>query len=192
MIVKEYLETSDKLPTINERVQKILTLFHNHGLTFDDTKITEEYFKYTDQIFNDLEDLSIITLEHQIGIINDLITLEEIQILSDRITEFEQLEYNWNGYGAEPIDPEIIKNSRRFLELIKSYSNVISVFPTAINAIQFEYEHNGIYCEIEIFDNDFEIFAIKGRTIILESSYYGIECLPTAATDFLQFLNKVE
>lgn len=116
---------------------------------------------------------------------------EDYQILLDRITEFEQLKYNWNGNGSEPIDPEIIKNSRRFLELIKPYSNVISVFPTAINAIQFEYEYNGIYCEIEIFDNDFEIYAKQGRTIILESSYDGIECLQTAATDFLQFLNKV-
>lgn len=111
--------------------------------------------------------------------------------LQDYLTEYENLEYDWNGNYAEPFSPEVIKNSRDFLDLVKDYVEVISVFPTAIKAIQFEYEVNGIYCEIEIYSDHFETYTVVKNTKETEKyGFFGVENIKKAADKFLEGLRK--
>lgn len=61
----------------------------------------------------------------------------------ERIKSFRELKQNWDGYGAEPLEPSVIVAALHFVDLIGCSPN-IEVFPTALGTIQFEWE-NGIY-----------------------------------------------
>ena len=60
----------------------------------------------------------------------------------------EILKDNWNGYGAKAFDKEFVDYC---LDIGNKLYLASQVFPTANNSIQFEYEVNGKYMEIEIF-----------------------------------------
>lgn len=70
--------------------------------------------------------------------------------------EIAKLENNWNGYGADPISPEIISRARDFYE--QSNINFDFMAPTAAGTIQFENENNICYTEIEIDLDDFHLY----------------------------------
>lgn len=74
------------------------------------------------------------------------------------IESFKELERNWNGYDAEPI-PEAVIN--KALELAKQLQPTPEfVAPTARRSIQFEWEVDGLYTEVEVFNDKIEIFSI--------------------------------
>lgn len=78
-----------------------------------------------------------------------------------RSIEFlKDLEYNWNGYGAEPIPEQLIVRTEH---LLQNLSELPDVFPTANKSIQIEYEKaNGEYLEFEMFeDNRVHMFQIN-------------------------------
>ena len=83
--------------------------------------------------------------------------IAKIIIKSDRQYEkdiefFKDLEYNWNGYGAEPIPEKLIVCTEN---LLQNLSELPDVFPTANKSIQIEYEKaNGEYLEFEMFEDD--------------------------------------
>ncbi len=76
------------------------------------------------------------------------------------LESFRGLEPNWNGYGAVPIDGEVINNSILVLDqLIKQPEN----FPTGRNTVQFEYEtDNGDYVELEVYNNRIHVYIEQG------------------------------
>ena len=67
----------------------------------------------------------------------------------ERIKSFRELKQNWDGYGAEPLDPSVIVAALHFVDLIGCSPN-IEVFPTALGTIQFEWENGIYYVETEV------------------------------------------
>ena len=67
----------------------------------------------------------------------------------ERIKSFHELRQNWDGYGAEPLDPSVIVAALHFVDLIGCSPN-IEVFPTALGTIQFEWENGIYYVETEV------------------------------------------
>lgn len=71
------------------------------------------------------------------------------------IEDFRNLQQNWNGYDASPISEKVIDKA---LTLIEDLLPVPQVFPTGGSSIQFEWESNELYLEMEIFEDRIEIF----------------------------------
>lgn len=68
-----------------------------------------------------------------------------------RIIEIEKLQDNWNGNGAESFSKNILATAKA---IVFQLSVQPSIFPTARDSIQFEYENAlGDYLEFELFDN---------------------------------------
>ena len=97
----------------------------------------------------------------------------------DRLDRFANFQYNWNGYGAEPIPNQLIVRTKNLLQNLKEQPDV---FPTANKSIQIEYEKtNGEYLEFEIFgDNHVHMFRVYAD---------GTECDETFNFDLSQ-INK--
>lgn len=73
----------------------------------------------------------------------------------EKLNSFLTLEDNWNDNGAEKFNEELI-NKCIFLEKFICFEHFIS--PTACNSIQFEFEINDRYLELEVFDDKIEVF----------------------------------
>lgn len=75
-----------------------------------------------------------------------------------QLEEIAKLPPNWNENNADNFPASLINKAKHIL------GNLIyepSVYPTARNSIQMEYENNLIYFEIEIFTNKIEGFSIN-------------------------------
>lgn len=58
------------------------------------------------------------------------------------------LEDNWNDYGADPFDPELIDNARAMLRVLKKQPEI---YPLADGGLCFQYgsrEHGRMYIQI--------------------------------------------
>jgi hypothetical protein len=73
------------------------------------------------------------------------------------INDYCKFVKGWNGYDAEPIPIKVVENAKVVLENLLDNDD-IEVFPTARDSIQFEYEDNKKYVEIEIFGNSVKIY----------------------------------
>ncbi len=100
---------------------------------------------------------------------------KDYQLLQMKLDEISKLEDDWNGYGAKPITKSIVIDARHFIENVKILSQHISVFPTARQSIQFEFEHDDKYCEAEIFVDRIEIYAEKENREWLNDSFNSIQ-----------------
>ncbi|MBR6788249.1 MAG: hypothetical protein IKM44_00365 [Clostridia bacterium] len=68
-----------------------------------------------------------------------------------RLEEIKRLEYNWNGYEAEPFSAAFIT---RVETIVRGLLKQPKIYPTAQSSIQLEYKNeNGDYLEFEIFRN---------------------------------------
>lgn len=68
-----------------------------------------------------------------------------------RLEEIKRLEYNWNGYEAEPFSPAFVT---RVETIVRGLSKQPKIYPTAQSSIQLEYQNeDGDYLEFEIFKN---------------------------------------
>lgn len=77
----------------------------------------------------------------------------------ERIKGFRELKQNWDGYGAEPLEPSVIQAALHFVDLIGCSPN-IEVFPTALGTIQFEWENGIYYVETEVYpDGSIQSFS---------------------------------
>lgn len=73
-----------------------------------------------------------------------------------KLQQINRLPENWNGYGSEPIPTRLIEICT---EIIPKLEIQPSVFPTARDSIQFEYEKsNGDYLEFELYIEKVEVF----------------------------------
>lgn len=75
----------------------------------------------------------------------------------NKIKKIEKLEYNWNRNKANPIPKKVIENSKTLLDYLIYFPFIT---PTANQSIQFEYQTEKEYLEIEIFQDRFELFKI--------------------------------
>ena len=87
----------------------------------------------------------------------------------DKLRRISMLEYNWDGYGAEPFSTELILQAKNLLHEIHIQPEI---FPTATGTIQLEYEKdNGDYLEFQFGGNSqCECF----RTINGYEEYFSI------------------
>lgn len=87
-----------------------------------------------------------------------------------KMEKFRSLEENWNGYGAEPLEPLLIDKAQRLIRYLDDrirYNQDFfpEIFPTAAGCIQLEFEPNDdYYFEIEIYLSHFHIFTIIKET----------------------------
>ena len=74
---------------------------------------------------------------------------EEQQKSYARLDELVSYKANWNGNGADPFPPELINKCK---SIVNELSHQPEIYPTAIDAIQFEYnKSDGSYIEFEVY-----------------------------------------
>lgn len=79
---------------------------------------------------------------------NILYLNERVIMVLEKLGQIKNLNYNWNGYGAEPFSPNVV---RRVEETVPWLKYVPEVYPTANGTIQLEYHKlDGSYLEIEM------------------------------------------
>ena len=89
------------------------------------------------------------------------------------LLEIEQLQNNWNGNGAKSFSLELLSTARK---IVTSSSIQASIFPTARDSIQFEYENDlGDYLEIEIFES--------GRIKVFSFDHNGLSATNDISAD---------
>lgn len=67
-----------------------------------------------------------------------------------RLEDIEKLPDNWNGYGARKFASSLINKCR---EIAKSLPVAMTVYPTGRQSIQFQYDKNGNYLELEVYED---------------------------------------
>ena len=90
------------------------------------------------------------------------------------INEIGALPNNWNDNGAEQFTFDIILRSQGFLSKIDKILPNVHIFPTASESIQFEWEVNNLYCEVEIKSHTFKLYAEKNGDKISEKEFLNI------------------
>lgn len=78
--------------------------------------------------------------------------------LMDKINSYRNLKDNWSGTQCKPFKEEVINNALTILNVIKMAP---SIFPTPRQSIQFEWNYDGFYIELEIYDSYYEVFIFK-------------------------------
>lgn len=77
------------------------------------------------------------------------------------LSHFEKLESNWDGYGASPIDPAVIQESRHLIARIAAQIEEPPVIvPTSRGGVQLEWHHGGRCLELE-FESHVMIHYLK-------------------------------
>ena len=72
--------------------------------------------------------------------------------------DISKLEYNWNGYEAEPFKQEFLDSCKT---LIKQLIVEPKIFPTGRDSIQIEYEGKNGYLEFEIFEDKIGALLVR-------------------------------
>lgn len=93
-----------------------------------------------------------------------------------KLEEISKLEKNWNSYGANPIQKEVIEKSKRVLKIIKECKvEQPFISPTGRETIQMEWDKNMFYLEFEIgTEKEIDVFLAdesnvdKGFPLTLE------------------------
>lgn len=89
----------------------------------------------------------------------------------EKLKSIKNLTYNWDGYGAKPINPEIYDNASKLIEKVIIPPRV---FPTGNGSIQFEYHkknNDDEYLEFEIFNNKIEVLFMRNDNDYREYTY---------------------
>lgn len=77
-----------------------------------------------------------------------------------RLEEIANLEFDWNGYGAEPFFTSLVEKTK---SIILELEFQPKIFPTAANSIQLEYHSpDGSYFEVEVFEDGVSIMQVLG------------------------------
>lgn len=124
--------TSDLAPSMP--TQQI----HTENLVLLSTDFANESAYYNGNISFGWDGVSVMSTERA----NNLL----------RIMEIEKLHDNWNGNGASSFSTSILNIARSIIFLLSVQP---SIFPTARDSIQFEYENAlGDYLEFELFEDE--------------------------------------
>jgi len=96
--------------------------------------------------------------------------------LLQSLEEIKGLPNNWNDNDASQFSSQLINKAKVFISNSIAIAQHLSVFPTANNSIQVEWElFNGFYCEAEIFENSIEIYAEKNDNEFIQESFIDLE-----------------
>jgi len=109
---------------------------------------------------------------------NEYFPIESIYYipLLQSLKEIQALPNNWNDNNASQFSSQLINKAKVFISNSIAIAQHLSVFPTANNSIQVEWElFNGFYCEAEIFENSIEIYAEKNDEEFIQESFTDIE-----------------
>ena len=113
--------------------------------------------------------------------------MEEVVYSTDELTRnLHKLERiatlgdNWNGYGAEPLSPELILQARNLFHELYVQPEI---FPTAAGTIQLEYEKdNGDYLEFQLNGTgQCECFRIINGV----EEFFSVHEIPEAINDIV-------
>jgi hypothetical protein len=72
--------------------------------------------------------------------------------LLSELRKLADLEANWDGYQADPIDPDILKAAERIAETMPLFAGLPSVVPMTRGRLQFEWHKGSRSLEIEVED----------------------------------------
>lgn len=89
----------------------------------------------------------------------------------EKLKSIKNLEYDWDGYEAEPMNPEIYNNASKLIEKIIIPPRV---FPTGNGSIQFEYHkknNDDEYLEFEIFNDKIMVLFMRSIDNCKEYTY---------------------
>ncbi len=85
----------------------------------------------------------------------------------------------WNGYDAAPITSSVIVHSK---EVLKHFNYPPDVFPLSYNGVQFEWEDDEYYIELEVrSDNSYHLYCEHNTDMLIELE----------STDFAIILTKI-
>lgn len=86
---------------------------------------------------------------------------EEQQKCYAELDELATYKADWNGNGAAPFSPKLIDVCKNLINELRYQPEI---YPTAIDAIQFEYrKDNGAYLEFEIYLDKANLFCINSK-----------------------------
>lgn len=85
---------------------------------------------------------------------------EEQQKSYARLDELASYKANWNGNGADSFPPELINKCKSIVNVLCRQPEI---YPTAIDAIQFEYnKSDGSYIEFEVYLDRANVYRKDG------------------------------
>lgn len=82
--------------------------------------------------------------------------------VQERLSDFEELDWGWNGYGAPPIPNQILERARSLSSYLEEKD--VEVFPTGRGTVQFEFSIGDVK-EVEI-----EIMSRSGVEVLIEKA----------------------
>ena len=89
--------------------------------------------------------------------------------LYDKLESFSKLQYDWDGYCADPISNLTIENTRNLLSKLK---DDWEIFPVNNGTIQVEKELDKIFCiEIEVSESGYEFMFFKYNVEVGNNCY---------------------
>lgn len=77
----------------------------------------------------------------------------------DKLAHIAEYEPNWNGYGADPIDEDVLDCCRKIVDQVTIYPEI---FLTANNSINLEHKTDKVYIEIKVFSDRYALFVSVG------------------------------
>lgn len=75
--------------------------------------------------------------------------------LKEKIKHISELEDNWDYEGAKAIPKKVIETAMGFADILTPVPNI---FPTRRETVQFEWEKEGYYLEMEISEDKLSVF----------------------------------
>jgi hypothetical protein len=95
------------------------------------------------------------------------------------LSSLSQLASNWDGYGALPIDPRTIQNSRKAIELLVRGLPAPDISPNPNGTISFiwDNDHGIAHLEIGITRFSFYIRQVGGEASVLDGDATSIPFL---------------
>ena len=94
-----------------------------------------------------------------------------------QFNDIENLQKNWNSYGAEPVPRKAVDVAREIVNTIRDAR--LEVFPTARESVQIECENDeGDYMEAEIYgDESIHMFILNADGSVVERDVDREECV---------------
>lgn len=92
---------------------------------------------------------------------NEDIGYNRFELLKSKVLALKKLQFNWNGYGAYPIDNDIILNTLSFITLLSDnfIDGVTDLMPNPNGTITIEWEYLESLMSLEIGKSNYSYFV---------------------------------
>lgn len=82
--------------------------------------------------------------------------------IQERLSDFDDLDWGWNGYGAPPIPEQILERARSLSNYLQKRD--VEVFPTGRGTVQFEFSlGDGKEVQVEVMSRNEVEVLIEGE-----------------------------